>query len=216
MNTDSTSRNNIWKWQYSGTDKISGGLIFNNGSNQTADFTYVNGGYYNHNGYVKTIEGAGEIPEPPEDDEPIGGENVWKFFYNDTNWGSSTVYAYVWDAGNSNKQYLGAWPGTTMTKNAEGMWEISFTTTDNLVTPMVIFNNGQGGGSNQTADLSLVNYGIYKFNGFTGQTGVEGVNGHDAFEVARYDIYGRLLQVPAKGLNIVKYSDGSIKKVIVK
>ena len=208
--------NNIWKWSYTGTDKISGGVIFNNGSSQTADFTWVNGGYYNANGYVKTIEGAGEIPENPEDDEPVGGENEWRFYYNDTNWGSSTVYAYVWDAGNANKQYLGAWPGTTMTKNAEGMWEISFTTTDNLVTPMVIFNNGQGGGSNQTADLSLVNYGIYKFNGFTGQTGVEGVSGQDAFEVARYDIYGRLLQVPAKGLNIVKYSDGSIKKVIVK
>ena len=208
--------NNIWKWSYTGTDKISGGVIFNNGSSQTADFTWVNGGYYNANGYVKTIEGAGEIPENPEDDEPVVGENEWRFYYNDTNWGSSTVYAYVWDAGNANKQYLGAWPGTTMTKNAEGMWEISFTTTDNLVTPMVIFNNGQGGGSNQTADLSLVNYGIYKFNGFTGQTGVEGVSGQDAFEVARYDIYGRLLQVPAKGLNIVKYSDGSIKKVIVK
>ena len=208
--------NNIWKWTYTGTDKISGGVIFNNGSSQTADFTWVNGGYYNANGYVKTIEGAGEIPENPEDDEPVVGENEWRFYYNDTNWGSSTVYAYVWDAGNSNKQYLGAWPGTTMTKNAEGMWEMSFTTTDNLVTPMVIFNNGQGGGSNQTADLSLVNYGIYMFNGFTGQTGVEGVSGQDAFEVARYDIYGRLLQVPAKGLNIVKYSDGSIKKVIVK
>ena len=208
--------NNIWKWSYTGTDKISGGVIFNNGSSQTGDLTWVNGGYYNANGYVKTIEGAGEIPENPEDDEPVVGENEWRFYYNDTNWGSSTVYAYVWDAGNANKQYLGAWPGTTMTKNAEGMWEMSFTTTDNLVTPMVIFNNGQGGGSNQTADLSLVNYGIYMFNGFTGQTGVEGVSGQDAFEVARYDIYGRLLQVPAKGLNIVKYSDGSIKKVIVK
>mgnify|MGYP003305458107 CR=1 FL=1 len=208
--------NNIWKWTYTGTDKISGGVIFNNGSSQTGDFTWVNGGYYNANGYVKTIEGAGEIPETPEDDEPIGGENVWKFFYNDTNWGSSTVYAYVWDAGNSNKQYLGAWPGTTMTKNAEGMWEISFTTTDNLVTPMVIFNNGQGGGSNQTADLSLVNYGIYKFNGYTGETGVEGVGMDDVIEVARYDIFGRQLTAPTLGINIVQYSNGTVKKVIVK
>ena len=208
--------NNIWKWSYTGTDKISGGVIFNNGSSQTGDFTWVNGGYYNANGYVKTIEGAGEIPETPDDDEPIGGENVWKFFYNDTNWGSSTVYAYVWDAGNSNKQYLGAWPGTTMTKNAEGMWEISFTTTDNLVTPMVIFNNGQGGGSNQTADLSLVNYGIYKFNGYTGETGVEGVGMDDVIEVARYDIFGRQLAAPTLGINIVQYSNGTVKKVIVK
>ena len=208
--------NNIWKWTYTGTDKISGGVIFNNGSSQTNDLTWVNGGYYNANGYVKTIEGAGEIPETPEDDEPIGGENVWKFFYNDTNWGSSTVYAYVWDAGNANKQYLGAWPGTTMTKNAEGVWKISFTTTDNLITPMVIFNNGQGGGSNQTADLSLVNYGIYKYDGFTGQLGVEEVGIDEVVEVSRYDIYGRKLSAPNIGINIVQYSNGSVKKVIVK
>ena len=207
--------NNVWKWTYTGTDKISGGVIFNNGSSQTADLTWVNGGYYNANGYVKTIEGAGEIPDTPGD-EPTGDEIVWKFFYDDTNWGSSTVYSYVWDAGNTNKQYLGSWPGKMMTKNSEGMWEISFTTTDNLVTPMVIFNNGQGGGTNQTADLSLINYGIYKFNGFTGKTGVEGVLTHDAVEVARYDIYGRLLNGPTKGINIVKMSDGTIKKIIIK
>lgn len=35
-------------------------------------------------------------------------------------------------------------------------------------------------------------------------------------EVARYGSDGRLLPVPTKGLNIVKYSDGSIRKVIVK
>lgn len=35
-------------------------------------------------------------------------------------------------------------------------------------------------------------------------------------EVIRYDANGQLLDVPVKGLNIVKYSDGSMKKVIVK
>ena len=39
---------------------------------------------------------------------------------------------------------------------------------------------------------------------------------NDVKEVIRYDANGQLLDVPVKGLNIVKYSDGSMKKVIVK
>ena len=48
-------------------------------------------------------------------------------------------------------------------------------------------------------------------------SGVEGVviNGN-ATEVARYDIHGRQLSQPTTGINIVKYSDGSAKKVVVK
>ena len=38
----------------------------------------------------------------------------------------------------------------------------------------------------------------------------------DAHEVARFTVDGKLIQTPQKGLNIVKYSDGSVKKVIVK
>ena len=152
--------NNIWKWQYSGTDKISGGLIFNNGSSQTADFTYINGGYYNHNGYVKTINGAGDIPDTPN--QPNDDTYTWTFYYADTNW-PSNVHTYVWDAGNNNKQYLGSWPGKTMTYNSTlGMWEYTFTTNDQLMHPMVIFHNNAG---HQTADLELINYGVYKFSG---------------------------------------------------
>ena len=207
--------NNIWKWTYTGSDKISGGVIFNNGSTQTQDLAWVNGGYYNANGYVKTIDGAGEIPDTPGIDEPTGEENVWTAYYRGTNWGSSTVYTYVWDAGNSNKQYLGGWPGTKMTKNAEGMWEISFTTTDNLISPMIIFNNGQGGGANQTADLTLVNNGIYEYDGCKG-VGIERIEMGEAVEVARYDIYGRKLSASTAGINIVKYSNGTVKKMIVR
>ena len=48
---------NIWKWTYTGSGTIYGGLIFNCPStgNQTADLEFVNGGYYDANGYVKTI-----------------------------------------------------------------------------------------------------------------------------------------------------------------
>ena len=34
-------------------------------------------------------------------------------------------------------------------------------------------------------------------------------------EVSRYSVNGQRLSAPAKGLNIVKYSDGSVKKVVV-
>ena len=80
---------------------------------------------------------------------------------------------------------------------------------------MIIFNNGQGGGANQTADLTFINNGIYEFDGYKG-VGVESVVMGDAVEVARYDIYGRKLTEPTKGINIVKYSNGMVKKVIVR
>ena len=37
----------------------------------------------------------------------------------------------------------------------------------------------------------------------------------DAKEVSRYSVDGQKLDTPVKGLNIVKYNDGSIKKVVV-
>lgn len=37
----------------------------------------------------------------------------------------------------------------------------------------------------------------------------------DAKEVSRYSVNGQRLSSPTKGLNIVKYSDGSVKKVAV-
>ena len=153
-------------------------IIFNNGNGtQTADQTWVNNGVYTLSGY------SGLLGEDQGGDDEEKTENKWVFYYDDTNWGSSTVYAYVWDAANGNKIYLGTWPGTTMTKNAEGMWEISFTTTDNLTSPMVVFNNGQGGGVNQTADLVLRNNGIYNFNGWH-SSGVEGVNANQFMNIS--------------------------------
>ena len=37
----------------------------------------------------------------------------------------------------------------------------------------------------------------------------------DAKEISRYSVNGQRLDVPTKGLNIVKYSDGTVKKVVV-
>lgn len=47
-------------------------------------------------------------------------------------------------------------------------------------------------------------------------SGVDKVDNHsEAKEVSRYSLDGQLLFAPVKGLNIVRYSDGSIKKVVV-
>ena len=47
-------------------------------------------------------------------------------------------------------------------------------------------------------------------------TGIDKVTtSTDAQEVSRYSVNGQRLSAPAKGLNIVKYSDGSVKKVVV-
>ena len=47
-------------------------------------------------------------------------------------------------------------------------------------------------------------------------TGIDKVaTSTDAKEVSRYSANGQRLSAPAKGLNIVKYSDGSVKKVVV-
>ena len=47
-------------------------------------------------------------------------------------------------------------------------------------------------------------------------TGIDAVTTKsDAKEVSRYSVDGQKLDTPVKGLNIVKYNDGSIKKVVV-
>ena len=47
-------------------------------------------------------------------------------------------------------------------------------------------------------------------------TGIDKVTtSTDAKELSRYSVNGQRLATPTKGLNIVKYSDGSVKKVIV-
>ena len=47
-------------------------------------------------------------------------------------------------------------------------------------------------------------------------TGIEVVTSNDATEVARYTIDGRAISAPQAGVNIVKMSDGTVKKVLVK
>ena len=70
------------------------------------------------------------------------------YFKDSTGWG--TVYGYAWDS--NQKTLLGSWPGTKLTKDSSGLYKMTVSLTGSL---NFIFNNGNGGEGNQTADLSL-------------------------------------------------------------
>ena len=55
---------------------------------------------------------------------------------------------------------------------------------------------------------------IKEFDGVGGVEGVEADN--NSVEVVRYDIHGRQLNEPSRGINIVIYSDGTTRKEIIK
>ncbi|MDE6458599.1 MAG: starch-binding protein, partial [Muribaculum sp.] len=203
--------NNIWKWEYNGDMRIpeDAGIIFNNGSAQTADFTWVNGGLYTLDGYSRTIEGAGEIPDTPDTPEPE--DTKWTIYFRGDN-GWNPVYAYVWDRGDNDRQILGAWPGSTMsmtTLNNMPVWSISFTATPK--SPMVIFNNGNGGNGNQTADLVLVNNAVY---GADGTTSITAVTAEDALNA--YASGGNLIIESCRDRSVAIYAaDGTVRIVNV-
>ena len=63
-------------------------------------------------------------------------------------------------------------------------------------------------------DYWLSNWGIFANIVEYDATGINHImTSGDAKEISRYAADGQRLEVPAKGLNIVKYSDGSVKKV---
>ncbi|MDE7401965.1 MAG: starch-binding protein [Muribaculaceae bacterium] len=167
--------NNVYKWTYSGTGKISDDakvIISNNGNNQaTKDgWKFVNGGYYTLSGYVKTIEGAGEIP-----DDPIvpGNPTVWTAYFDNSSDNWSNVKTWIWDS-NSQKNYTGgSWPGASMQQDSEtGYLKYSCTVEDANPKMMIIFSNG---GNPQTANLEFINNGVYTSQGFTGKYVTSGV-----------------------------------------
>lgn len=181
--------NNVYKWTYTGDYKIADGslIIFSHaGADQvTKDgFKFVNGGYYNANGYVKTIEGAGEIVDPEPPTPPVvGGEGTYTVYFNNTA-GWNTVNAWVWDENNGDKNYTGgSWPGQSLSMDpATGYYVFSCTVTDANPKMMIIFNNG----SSQTVSLDLINNGIYTSTGYTGQqvtTGVMNVSDNSDLKV---------------------------------
>lgn len=160
--------NNVYKWTYTGSGKIpeGSGLIFNASGAQTADWEWVNGGYYTSSGYQRTIEGAGEIPDDPIE-EPSGDGTYTAYFDNTVGW--SVVNVWVWDENDNNKNYTGGtWPGQTMTIDPEsGYYKFTCTVTNSNPDMKIIFSGVSG--SPQTANLDFINNGIYTASGYSGK-----------------------------------------------
>ena len=65
-------------------------------------------------------------------------------------------------------------------------------------------------------DYKVSNWGVFENIVEYDATGINHVTtSGDAKEISRYGVNGQRLDAPIKGLNIVKYSDGSVKKIVV-
>lgn len=164
--------NNVYKWTYTGSDIIpsSTRIIFSNAGNDQVSkdgFQYVNGGYYNASGYVKTIEGGEDAP-----DEPVlpGGTYTAYFDNSKSNW--SEVYAWFW--GDGANYTGGTWPGKKLDIDPEtGYYKLSVEIESPAPNLMIIFSNNAG---QQTKNLTYVNGGIYDKDGLMMTTGVQTID----------------------------------------
>lgn len=101
--------------------------------------------------------------------------------------------------------------------NPKGDWKLENMKVIAFISLPIGFNEKTGKFTTKADDSWVVNTNMVKLNGdiIDGIGNVSEASG-DARETARYSVDGRRLQRPAKGLNIVKMSDGSTIKVMVK
>ncbi len=200
--------NGIWKWTYTGTSVISGFVIFTNGSDQTQDLTWVNGGYYTYaDGLVKTIEGAGEITGS-DDDTSAATTYTYVITYTDAdntkNW--NPVYCYIWNTANNDTggSYAGTWPGSQMTYDSDaGAWTYTLTTTDAASALSVIFNNGTTNGSSVAAGTQTSNLSLSTYVTSTTTDGITAVDYDATATPVYYNLAGQRVSETAKGIVIV-------------
>ena len=101
---------------------------------------------------------ATEKPVTPPEHDPI---TVRLNPNSATGW--SNVYLYSW-IGNGETQPCGAWPGTKVSKDADGWWTYTFD--KEIQNVNIIWNNGSGA---QTVDITGVTASTcYRLNGTTG------------------------------------------------
>jgi len=121
-----TKDGNVWTYTGEGAPTH---VIFNNNNNgsQTKTFAFEDGATYDMYGKV-------------------GSEFIDYKVYctNEAQW--DNVYVYTFD-----NEYFGGWPGTQMTKGADGIYEATIRSTEQPKSAGIIFNNGKGTG--QTEDL---------------------------------------------------------------
>ena len=110
---------------------------------------------------------------------------------------------------------------TVLPENASNK-VVSWSTSDETIATVTDNNDG-------TAVVTFMKVGVATITATTtdgsnlsascevsGLSGIIGINANGLVEEARYDIYGRMLAQPTKGINIIKMSDGSIRKEWVK
>lgn len=204
-------------------------IIFNNGSGvQTADITGVtHNSYYtfdatNSNKQTNWTEITSQfyeapVVELPDCVKPIDG-HVYCYFRGNKDF--DTPYAWAWNA--SGDLCKNAWPGDAMTrvgldgKYTVWLWDLGAATGSNMPTG-VLFSN-KGSDSYKTADFTFKNggyYDVYELLGVASTTtGIRAVNGGSGLKVQDavvYDLQGRRVQNPTRGLYIVNGN-----KVVIK
>lgn len=159
------------------------------------------------------------VPDPidpvPGDDDYDTPDSDYVVYLQDSPWDAPNCY--VWDKGDGDRQYAGTWPGSPMHKvriNGKEYFKYTFAATEPLKKPMCIFN-----GNGQTADLELVNHGIYTTSGYTGNnivkdpTAVEIATAPEAGETLYFNLQGHRLQsAPEKGI-FIRVTNGKALKV---
>ena len=163
------------------------------------DYIYIFNTNYNYHGvyrmHISTIRNGGDTRFPNAweliDNSPASPENNTScegvYVRQFTSDGDYVYWAYIAAAGSGNKSGI-------KRVNATG-------------TPIVEY---------VVEDVEAYGICSHQYNASNGIDVIEVDDSIDAVEIARYDIYGRLLLEPTKGINIVKYSDGTTKKFIIK
>ena len=112
-------------------------VIFNNGSQQTADLVWTAGKYYVKDGWYTKEEAEAKLAAPAE------YESV--YFVDNQGWGKANIYTWTPE--------VGTWPGVAMTKEADklaGYDVYSYTVEKGTSFGGMLFNNANGV---QTGDL---------------------------------------------------------------
>ena len=157
-------------------------------------------------------------PEPEEPEDPDVPQESYSVYFDLENSGWETVYAYVWDADNGNKEYAGAWPGTEMTySSAYDLYECTFKTSDTPSGLKVVFNNGRGDQSRP--DFDYVLNGIFTKSGYTGNdvptAGIAEIPMSDGETTAEYfTITGLRVNNPSNGI-FIRRTNRSIEKILI-
>ena len=155
---ETADHHKIYLWTHDGNDVAEKIIFHKDGTDYNrVETNFVANGYY--------IDGVLDHVTEPED----GGYTV--YFYDSKSWGNN-LHIYVW---HNTYEINNGWPGKAMTSLGNNLYsyEIKGTNFTNI-----LFNNGTGGGANQTADLTAINDKVYVIDGTT-----NGEGSHNTFTV---------------------------------